>query len=522
MLVLASVALFIIANFSAPLYASNILNERLAAPDLNAALTLNPVEDTFADSSNPNVSHGGNNQLKTDSKPTINAYLRFDVSGVTSPVTQATLRLYANTNGANGFKVVAVNDNSWTEKTLNYSNAPSLGNQIGASGAVNAGAWTDVDVTGYVTGNGSYSFGLKNSATGALKFDSREAGNRPQLVIKTASIAPIPGSQPTATKTPVGPTATRTPTKVALPTATRAPTQIPPPTLPSPGGNVQVLCDGKTYDGFGSRLFQLDSGTAADASIQKVIRNCVFRNSSQVPIVIKNAKNVLIEGSTFENIRTHIAGDGVHGINITGPDAGGIIDGVIIRNNTFRSIGADGIQIGQNTRNIRNVYIQNNEFVGGADVGENGVDVKGADGPIVITGNRVHGFRPCESPKTNPPGTQDCSGSNGPGITIHDGGIAKTPAYNVTLENNDLYDNTIGLVVATGAKNIVVRGNRINNNLKQGIEMHDVYSVSVTGNTLSSNPTHISVSNSPQAGGSCVISNNMYVGGGTPIQGGCK
>ncbi|MBI4788050.1 MAG: right-handed parallel beta-helix repeat-containing protein [Chloroflexi bacterium] len=289
-----------------------------------------------------------------------------------------------------------------------------------------------------------------------------------------------------------------------------------------PGPSARVLCDGKVYDGYTTRLFQLDGGVDADASVQKVIRNCTFRNSKQVPIVITNAKNVLIEGNTFDSIRTHVAGDGVHAINITGPGAGGIVDGVIIRNNSFRDIGADGIQLGQNTRGIKNVYIEDNEFVGGADVGENAIDVKGADGPIYITGNKVHGFRPCESPKTNPPGNQDCSGSNGPGITVHDGGANKTPAYNVTLENNDIYDNTIGLVVATGAKNIVVRGNRVNNNLKQGIEMHDVYSVSVTGNTLSSNPTHIDVSNTPQSGGSCTISNNTFIGGGANIQGGCQ
>ena len=286
---------------------------------------------------------------------------------------------------------------------------------------------------------------------------------------------------------------------------------------PLPSKNARVLCDSQVYDGYGSRLFTLDTAIDQDPAVQKVIRNCVFRNSNQVPIVIKNAKNVLIEGNTFYNIRTRVAGDGVHAINITGPDAAGMVDGVIIRNNSFRDIGADGIQLGQNTRGIKNVYIENNEFVGSADVGENAIDVKGADGPIFITGNRIHGFRPCESPKTNPPGNQDCSGSNGPGLTIHDGGISKTPAYNVTVENNDIYDNTTGMVVATGTKNIVVRGNRIYNNLKFGIDVHDVYSVSITGNTLSDNPTHIDVSNTPQLDGSCTINSNTFVGIGAKL-----
>jgi parallel beta-helix repeat protein len=296
-----------------------------------------------------------------------------------------------------------------------------------------------------------------------------------------------------------------------------------PPTATPVSGSVRVLCDGKVYDGYTTRLFQLDSATDRDPTILKVIRNCVFRNSSQVPTVLKDAKNVLIEGNTFANIRTHVAGDGVHAINIPGPSAGSVTSGITIRNNRFQDIGADGIQLGQNTRYIRNVTIQNNEFVGSADVGENAVDVKGVEGPVIITGNKVHGFRPCESPKSNPSGTQDCSGSNGPGLTIHEGGLTKTSAYNVTVENNDVYDNTIGLVVSTGTRNIVVRGNRISNNLTVGLDVHDAYSVSVTNNTFSYNPTHIRIANTPNAsGGSCTVSGNTFVGGNTNISGACR
>ncbi len=313
----------------------------------------------------------------------------------------------------------------------------------------------------------------------------------------------------------------KAPATVVAP-ATKVPATPIPPTPTPLSGNVRVLCDGKVYDGYTSRPFQLDSATDKDPTILKVIRNCVFRNSKEAAIVIKDAKNVLIEGNSFENIRTHIAGDGVHAINITGPSAGSVIDNITIRNNSFKYIGADGIQLGQNTRYIRNVSIQNNEFVGTADVGENAVDVKGVEGPVYIGGNKVHGFRPCESPKTSPSGTQDCSGSNGPGITIHDGGNTKTSAYNVTVEDNDLYDNTMGLVVSTGTRNIVVRGNRISNNVKLGIDVHDAYSLSITSNTLSYNPTQISISNTPLSGGSCNVSGNTFIGGGTTMSGSCK
>ncbi|MBI4790809.1 MAG: right-handed parallel beta-helix repeat-containing protein [Chloroflexi bacterium] len=320
---------------------------------------------------------------------------------------------------------------------------------------------------------------------------------------------------------PTPPTAIPTGTEQRpYPTPTVTPTATPPNVTFNPNWIVQVLCDGQVFDGYTKKLFVLNSARDQDPNIQKVIRNCTFRNSAMAAIVLQNAKNVLIEGNTFENIRTRIAGDGVHAINIPCP-AGCAIDNITIRNNVFKDIGADGVQIGQDTRNVTNVFIQNNEFSAQEGVGENGVDVKGAEGPIYITGNKMHGFRPCRSPKTTPPGIQDCTGSSGPAITIHDGGIIKTPAFNVIVENNELYDNVYGLSISAGAKNITVRGNRIFNNLQMGIEVDQVYSLSISGNTLSGNPTHILLSKTPLSGGSCALTDNTFIGGVINIKGGC-
>ena len=321
-------------------------------------------------------------------------------------------------------------------------------------------------------------------------------------------------SSPTVTPTTIPPAAL-TPTVTTTPAVT--PSATPPNVTFDPNWKVQVLCDSQVFDGYTKRPFLLASASDQDPNIQKAIRNCTFRNSSMPAIVIQNAKNVLIEGNTFENIRTHIPGDGVHAINIPCP-AGCTTSNITIRNNTFKDIGADGVQIGQDTRTVTNVFIQNNEFVAQEGVGENAVDVKGAEGPIYITGNKMHGFRPCKSPKTNPPGTQDCSGASGPAITIHDGGITKTSAYNVIIEDNDLYDNIYGLSISAGAKNITVRGNRIYNNLVAGIEVDEIYSVVISGNTLTGNPTHIKVSSSPMSSELCTINSNIFSGMGIPIQ----
>src|SRR5581483_11126528 len=237
--------------------------------------------------------------------------------------------------------------------------------------------------------------------------------------------------------------------------------------------SVLVLCDGKVLDGYTIRPVVLKEGVALDPTVQKVIRNCTFKNAALPAIAIWSAKNVLIEGNTFENIRSHQAGIGVHAINIPCrvPCA---IDNVVIRNNTFRSIGADGIQLGEESRTIANVWIEGNQFEGSEDVGENAIDIKGVNGPIYVRDNLMHGFRPCQSPKSNPPGTQDCTGSNGTAMVIHTG--TSGAPNNVTVENNDFYDSTRGLEVSTGSSNIIIRGNRIYNNLSLGLLVNQAFS----------------------------------------------
>jgi hypothetical protein len=38
-----------------------------------------------------------------------------------------------------------------------------MGSQLGSSGVVSAGTWTTVDVTSYITGNGTYSFAFSTT-----------------------------------------------------------------------------------------------------------------------------------------------------------------------------------------------------------------------------------------------------------------------------------------------------------------------------------------------------------------------
>ncbi len=197
------------------------------------ATTFTPIADSYVDSVNPTVNHGTETQLRVDGSPVVRSYLRFDVQGISGTVTRATLRLYANSSLNTGYSAYRVADNSWGETTINYNNAPPLGTILGTTGTVISSTWTTFDVTPYVTGTGDWNFALGSTNSTALSLASREATNKPELIVETASDStPTPTATvtptPTDTATPL-PTPTSTPV-AATPTTTATPTRTDTPT----------------------------------------------------------------------------------------------------------------------------------------------------------------------------------------------------------------------------------------------------------------------------------------------------
>ncbi|HEY9528094.1 MAG TPA: DNRLRE domain-containing protein, partial [Anaerolineales bacterium] len=77
--------------------------------------------------------------------------------------------------------------NTWSESTINFNNAPPLGRVLGSSGPFGAGVWISMDVTAYITGNGTYNLALTTPGSTAVSLASRQSGaNAPQLIIETA------------------------------------------------------------------------------------------------------------------------------------------------------------------------------------------------------------------------------------------------------------------------------------------------------------------------------------------------
>jgi hypothetical protein len=169
-----------------------------------------PSADSYVDSGSPSTNYGSLTTLRGDGSPVVRSYLRFNIQGVGSTVTRATLRIFANSASSGGYEIRSVSNNSWVESTITYNNAPAVGNLLGSSGGFNAGVWTTVDITAYITGNGTYNLALTVPGSTAISFASREAGsNAPQLIVETQGGA----ATPTRTATSSGnPTATRTST----------------------------------------------------------------------------------------------------------------------------------------------------------------------------------------------------------------------------------------------------------------------------------------------------------------------
>ncbi len=185
-----------------------------------SGLSLNAVADARVLESNPGTNYGTLSRLDVDSPGEI-SYIRFTVSGVSGPVQNARLRLFVS-NGSFDSPGLYGTDNSWTETGLTWSNRPpAVTGVIANLGLAAADTWVEYDLTGHVTGNGTYSFVFLADGSDGIRFESRESSTPPQLGL---TFATGPTSTPTNTPTPgPSPTPTHTPTLGPTPTATNTP-----------------------------------------------------------------------------------------------------------------------------------------------------------------------------------------------------------------------------------------------------------------------------------------------------------
>jgi hypothetical protein len=163
-----------------------------------ATTTFTPTADTYVDNGSTGTNYGTSGQLGTDNSPIKRTFLKFTVSGITGSVGNAKLRIHTDdvtgSESPNGGTFRAMSTVSWTETAVTWNNQPAIdGATLGSLGAVVRNAWYEVDVSSYVTGNGTYSIGITSSSTDGADYDSRESGaTAPQLVV-TDGTTPPPG-----------------------------------------------------------------------------------------------------------------------------------------------------------------------------------------------------------------------------------------------------------------------------------------------------------------------------------------
>jgi len=162
----------------------------------STSLSFQPIQDAYVKSSTPASTFGTTATLRArkSSSETMTSYLKFEVSGVSGPVQRATLRLYVTDASSDGGAVYSVSNKyegtttSWIESGLNWNNAPAIsGTALSSVSSAAAGVWVEFEVTPAITGDGMYSFGLKNSASDAVYYGAKESTDKPQLVIQIGS-----------------------------------------------------------------------------------------------------------------------------------------------------------------------------------------------------------------------------------------------------------------------------------------------------------------------------------------------
>ena len=112
------------------------------------------------------------------------AYLKFTVTGLSGPASNARLRLWVAEGGTSGGSVYAISNTTWAETGITWNNAPAItGTAIATAGTVTTGTWIEFNLGTLVTGNGTYTFAISNGNSNAVDYATRESANDPALVI---------------------------------------------------------------------------------------------------------------------------------------------------------------------------------------------------------------------------------------------------------------------------------------------------------------------------------------------------
>lgn len=222
-----------------PVGAAPGTNRVHAAPGIQGSsiITIRAEADARVQEANRNTNYGKATTLQVNglNNPDIESYIRFTVSGVSGPIQSVKLRVFCTTNGSTNGPAVYGANNSWTETGITWKNRPArTTNVLDNKGSTTTNTWLEYNVSGLVTGNGTFTLVLVADSSDGITFSSREGSQPPELVVtlnsipadtatSTATFTPT-ATEPSATATIPSATPTGTPTDTDTPTSTNTST----------------------------------------------------------------------------------------------------------------------------------------------------------------------------------------------------------------------------------------------------------------------------------------------------------
>jgi hypothetical protein len=158
-----------------------------AAQGLPDRLVFVPTTETYVDEARPGRSFAGTRVLRAGTTPARTIYLRFAVTGVDGRrIDEAHLRLRARSTSDSGGLVHPITDTGWDRTAVYRDRPPVDGPTVAAAGAVVPHDVVELDVSGVVTGDGTYSLAIDGALGRGVTYDSSFApGNGGPVLVVT-------------------------------------------------------------------------------------------------------------------------------------------------------------------------------------------------------------------------------------------------------------------------------------------------------------------------------------------------
>ncbi|HSX52920.1 MAG TPA: Ig-like domain-containing protein [Patescibacteria group bacterium] len=157
-------------------------------PPSQQTLTISPSDDAGLHKSRPDNNYGLGSTMTADASPAESFIMKFNVTGIAGrTVSSAMLQLWNIDSSSHGGNVNPVSDNNWNEATVTWNNAPAEGtNTLYSLGSVSKNHYYLVDLSNYITADGTYSIRVDSTDTNSTAYSTRNAptiSHRPVLTV---------------------------------------------------------------------------------------------------------------------------------------------------------------------------------------------------------------------------------------------------------------------------------------------------------------------------------------------------